>query len=607
MVRRVLLIVGLLVLSRSLFATTYYVRSGATGTTCTTYQTDNAANASPSIALAVACVNGGSDDDTVTVRAGTFTETTQAVLAGSGTSGHPIIIQGAGAGSTIWTRSNCGVSGTACAFLATNRSYFRVTGFTIQNMNGKSIIEARVTTGVVTGPEVTNCEFINNGNRGQLDGSDINIMVDFGAYQGSGSYASIVFTGNTLTNNYGFMFRTRQCAGGGTISNNISTGTKSSKQSSGHYSFRGLMQAGGSTANLLIENNQIYNMSKDSYVTGSNCGPSGTSPCNWQGTGIKFDTGAGSSIIRGNIIHDVLNPDPGSNRNFEAIMVESGCNDNLITQNTIWNVNIEGIRVGSNTTSPASRNIVSNNSIRTGDAGCGIDIIKGTDTTIKNNIVHLGSSTQSAYIFKSNDTGTGGHTFNSGTTTWKNNLHYDPSGGSINASGSTTAFVGDCQSPNKTIAQWTSATGETFPPSINADPTFVSSTDLTLVAGSPAIDAGDDGNDMGSQQSLTPPEPATLTVTFPNGGETLSVGAVSAVTWSSANLTGSVSVLLSFNNGATYDVTISSSVAGSAGTVAWNVGVPSCTQCLVKVTSLVDGAVFDASDAAFTKVGINLR
>ena len=91
-----------------------------------------------------------------------------------------------------------------------------------------------------------------------------------------------------------------------------------------------------------------------------------------------------------------------------------------------------------------------------------------------------------------------------------------------------------------------------------------------------------------------------LTVTSPNGGETLYGGETKAVTWTQSNAGSYVRVELSRDAGATWSV-----LAGSApntGSYPWAVGGRASTTCRIRVTSTSYPAATDASDADFAIV-----
>ncbi|MBN1560472.1 FG-GAP repeat protein [candidate division KSB1 bacterium] len=90
--------------------------------------------------------------------------------------------------------------------------------------------------------------------------------------------------------------------------------------------------------------------------------------------------------------------------------------------------------------------------------------------------------------------------------------------------------------------------------------------------------------------------PPSITVTSPNGGEKWQIGMRYGITWTSVNSSGSVSVALSRDNGATWDVLSDSTQ--DTGDYSWTVTPPTSDACLVMVSD-VSEAVWDVSNAVF--------
>ena len=91
-------------------------------------------------------------------------------------------------------------------------------------------------------------------------------------------------------------------------------------------------------------------------------------------------------------------------------------------------------------------------------------------------------------------------------------------------------------------------------------------------------------------------EPAGLTVTYPNGGETWIVGTAESVTWSSTGKPGKLTIELSTDGGVSWTVLASALSDDGAETVTMP-DTPS-VQCRVRVAE-VDGDARDVSDADF--------
>jgi hypothetical protein len=87
----------------------------------------------------------------------------------------------------------------------------------------------------------------------------------------------------------------------------------------------------------------------------------------------------------------------------------------------------------------------------------------------------------------------------------------------------------------------------------------------------------------------------TLTVQSPNGAEVWPIGSTRSIAWTSSGLTGNVKIEVSRNGGAAWAL-ISASTPND-GTHPWNVTGPATTQARVRVTSVTDPTVSDASNA----------
>ncbi len=89
-----------------------------------------------------------------------------------------------------------------------------------------------------------------------------------------------------------------------------------------------------------------------------------------------------------------------------------------------------------------------------------------------------------------------------------------------------------------------------------------------------------------------------ITVTAPNGGQTLTALTTYAVTWTNLpSASGQYTLQYSTNNGTSYS-TIVSNITGN--TYSWTVPNTSSSQCLIKVIDYVNPCKFDVSDAVFT-------
>ena len=94
-----------------------------------------------------------------------------------------------------------------------------------------------------------------------------------------------------------------------------------------------------------------------------------------------------------------------------------------------------------------------------------------------------------------------------------------------------------------------------------------------------------------------------LTVTKPNGGETLMLNQPTTITWSSLGFspTHTVKIELSRNGGVTYPEVLAAS-APDTGSFVWTPQLPASSVCRIRITSVLDPTVSDTSDADFSIV-----
>jgi len=91
---------------------------------------------------------------------------------------------------------------------------------------------------------------------------------------------------------------------------------------------------------------------------------------------------------------------------------------------------------------------------------------------------------------------------------------------------------------------------------------------------------------------------SSLTVQSPNGGEVWAVGETEEITWTDVNIY-NVKIELSKDNGTSWSTIVET--APNTGTYSWLVeSTVSSTQCLIRITNVDDGLVYDVSDAVFT-------
>jgi PKD repeat protein len=91
---------------------------------------------------------------------------------------------------------------------------------------------------------------------------------------------------------------------------------------------------------------------------------------------------------------------------------------------------------------------------------------------------------------------------------------------------------------------------------------------------------------------------SSLMLQSPNGGEVWIVGETEEVTWADANVY-DVKIELSVDNGSNWSTIVESTP--NTGSYSWIVASQdSSDECLIRITNIDDGLVYDARDAAFT-------
>lgn len=103
-----------------------------------------------------------------------------------------------------------------------------------------------------------------------------------------------------------------------------------------------------------------------------------------------------------------------------------------------------------------------------------------------------------------------------------------------------------------------------------------------------------------SDANFTINQPCSITLTAPNGGETLTAGTVQTITWTSANLPGLVKLEFSNDGGATWGLFLS--ITTNTGSRTWTVPAIPTTQGRIRAAAADDPTCFDVSDADFTVV-----
>ncbi len=91
---------------------------------------------------------------------------------------------------------------------------------------------------------------------------------------------------------------------------------------------------------------------------------------------------------------------------------------------------------------------------------------------------------------------------------------------------------------------------------------------------------------------------SVIIVNTPNGGETLPIGSIQTITWTSSGITGNVKIELSRDGGSSYETLFADTP--DDGTESWNVTGPISSAALIRITSVSLPSVSDVSDANFS-------
>jgi hypothetical protein len=123
--------------------------------------------------------------------------------------------------------------------------------------------------------------------------------------------------------------------------------------------------------------------------------------------------------------------------------------------------------------------------------------------------------------------------------------------------------------------------------------------DQCLVRISEASD-GNPTDTSNSTFSIVTSGTGTLTLTFPNGGETLPGGFAQTITWTSTGSIFNVKLEYSTNNGSSWSII--ANLTTNDGSYKWTVPSIDSTECLVRVSDAFDGDPMDQSDSVFSIV-----
>jgi hypothetical protein len=118
-------------------------------------------------------------------------------------------------------------------------------------------------------------------------------------------------------------------------------------------------------------------------------------------------------------------------------------------------------------------------------------------------------------------------------------------------------------------------------------------------------DAAGSSTDTGNESfAIVPASTATLDVTSPNGGESLTIGTTHDITWTSSGMENVESVMIEYSvdNGDSWTTVIPGTAHnGSGGSYTWTVPDTPSETCLVRITDLsADEGPSDVSDGVFS-------
>ncbi|MBI4179975.1 right-handed parallel beta-helix repeat-containing protein, partial [bacterium] len=94
-------------------------------------------------------------------------------------------------------------------------------------------------------------------------------------------------------------------------------------------------------------------------------------------------------------------------------------------------------------------------------------------------------------------------------------------------------------------------------------------------------------------------QPSSFTLSAPNGGQVWTVGDTQTLAWSTVGTVANVKIEFSTDSGATFPNVITPSVSNT-GSYAWNVADSIGSGVRIRITDVLDAAIFDTSNANFT-------
>lgn len=180
-----------------------------------------------------------------------------------------------------------------------------------------------------------------------------------------------------------------------------------------------------------------------------------------------------------------------------------------------------------------------------------------------------------------------------------------PNGGETWAAGSTqTIFWTSSNTINNVKIEYSTNSGSTWTTVISSTtndgsyswkiPTVSSTKCKVRIKDTSSGTPSDVSNAVFSIVTSTTP---TITVTSPNGYETLKVGTSHTITWSTTGTVGNVKIQYSTNKGSSWTNIVTSTA--NDGSHKWTVPSKTSTQCLIKISEASDSSPTDTSNTFF--------
>jgi hypothetical protein len=185
-----------------------------------------------------------------------------------------------------------------------------------------------------------------------------------------------------------------------------------------------------------------------------------------------------------------------------------------------------------------------------------------------------------------------------------------PNGGESFASGTTQTISWSSSNLSEAVKielnrSYPSASWETLVASTSNSGSYswtvsgaASSSNRIRIIGTVHTSVGDTSN-ANFTITVTPPQPSSLTLTSPNGGESWASGSTYPITWTSSNFSGNVALELNRTYPSGSWVTLASSVANT-GSYNWAVSGAASTSARVRIHGVSNSSVGDTSNANFT-------